>query len=166
MAAAKTFLRLGRYDIDLYLYDTFEGMPEPSHADVNARTGTAAADTYRALKGQGWCESPLEEVQRNMASTGYPAERLHYIKGMVEETVPSVAPDAISILRLDTDWYESTKHEMEHLFPRLARGGVLIIDDYGHWDGARKAIDEYLAAHKVQILLHRVDYTARQGVKL
>jgi len=56
----------------------------------------------------------------------------------VEETIQNGAPDQISILRLDTDWYESTLHELNHLFPRLSEGGVLIIDDYGHWLGQRE----------------------------
>jgi hypothetical protein len=68
-------------------------------------------------------------------------------------------------LRLDTDWYESTRHELLHLYPRLVRGGVLVIDDYGHWAGARKAVDDYIAEHKLCLLLNRVDYTARIAVK-
>ncbi|HSR89761.1 MAG TPA: TylF/MycF/NovP-related O-methyltransferase, partial [Gemmatimonadales bacterium] len=79
---------------------------------------------------------------------------------------PDAAPSTISLLRLDTDWYESTRHELTHLFPRLSPGGVLIIDDYGHWQGARKATDEYFARHSVRMLLNRIDYTGRIGVKL
>jgi hypothetical protein len=76
------------------------------------------------------------------------------------------APQRISILRLDTDWYESSKHELVHLFPRLERGGVLILDDYGHWQGARQATDEYFKEHQVQMHLVRVDEACRVGVKL
>jgi hypothetical protein len=83
----------------------------------------------------------------------------------VEETLPARAPGKIALLRLDTDWYESTRCEMEHLYPRLSPGGVLIVDDYGHWQGARDAVDEYLAAHEEALLLARVDYTARIAVK-
>ena len=79
--------------------------------------------------------------------TGYPPERIHFVRGPVEETLPAGAPDEIALLRLDTDWYESTRHELEHLYPRLAAGGVLLVDDYGHWEGARKAVDEYFADH-------------------
>jgi hypothetical protein len=75
-------------------------------------------------------------------------------------------PDAIALLRLDTDWHASTHHELRHLFPRLVKGGVLIIDDYGHWRGARQAVDEYFAASEVKILLNRVDYTGRIGVRV
>ena len=101
-----------------------------------------------------------------MNSTGYDQGLVHLVKGRVEETIPEHAPDSIAFLRLDTDWYESTKHELEHLFPRLSRHGVLIVDDYGHWKGARKAVDEYFAENKIKILLSRVDYTGRVAVKL
>ena len=66
-------------------------------------------------------------------------------------------------MRLDTDWYESTRHELTHLYPRLVVGGVLIIDDYGHWESARKAVDEYV--ENTRILLNRIDYSGRIGVK-
>ena len=84
---------------------------------------------------------------------------------MVEDTIPAAAPEALALLRLDTDWYESTRHELVHLYPRIATGGVLIIDDYGHWEGARRAVDEYFASAAPPVLLHRVDYTARMAVK-
>jgi O-methyltransferase len=83
----------------------------------------------------------------------------------VEETLPTNAPGRLALLRLDTDWYESTKQELEHLYPRLEAGGVLIIDDYGHWDGARRAVDEYLEKTGQQLLLNRIDYTGRIAVK-
>ena len=70
------------------------------------------------------------------------------------------------MLRLDTDWYESTKHELEHLFPLLSPGGALIIDDYGHWDGARRAVDEYFSASGRRVLLSRIDYTGRMTLKV
>jgi hypothetical protein len=91
---------------------------------------------------------------------------IHYVKGKVEETIPSVIPEKIALLRLDTDWYESTRHELIHLFPRLVKGGVLIIDDYGYWKGARKAVDEYIRENKIQILLNRLDETGRIALKL
>jgi UDP-N-acetylmuramate-alanine ligase len=74
----------------------------------------------------------LDDVRTGMGQVGYPSHRIHYHQGLVEETVPAQAPDRIAILRLDTDWYESTRHELEHLYPRLSPGGVLVIDDYGH----------------------------------
>jgi O-methyltransferase len=97
-----------------------------------------------------------------MQSTGYPSDRVHYVKGLVEATVPQQAPDEIAILRLDTDWYESTKHELEHLWPRVRPGGVLIVDDYGHFEGARRAVDEFFGPG---VFLHRIDYTGRLVLK-
>ena len=87
------------------------------------------------------------------------------IQGKVETTLPANAQPRISILRLDTDWFESTQHELIHLYPRLAVGGVLIIDDYGHWQGARQAVDEYFSKHKISMMLNRTDYTGRIGIK-
>ena len=84
----------------------------------------------------------------------------------MEDTIPKNSPEKISILRLDTDWYESTKHELEYLFPRLSSGGILIIDDYGHFKGAKKAVDEYFTKNKIQYFLNRIDYTGRLIVKI
>lgn len=165
MAAAWGFLGAGRSDIDLWLYDTYEGMPPASNEDVHIKSGKLAEQMF-PTSGEAWDAASFEEVQANMARTGYPTARIHMIKGMVEDTIPAQAPDAISILRLDTDWYASTKHELEHLFPRLSRGGVLIIDDYGHWAGNRKAVDEYFAEHGIHMLLNRTDYAGRMGVKI
>ena len=122
----------------------------------------AGADQTSEIKAY----APIMDVRSNMESTGYPLSLLHFVQGKVEETVPSSAPDQISILRLDTDWYESTKHELLHLFPRLSRNGILIIDDYGDWVGARKAVDEYFAAHGLKPFLARIDTTGRVYVKL
>jgi hypothetical protein len=83
----------------------------------------------------------------------------------VERTVPAAAPPALALLRLDTDWYESTRHELEHLYPRLSAGGVLIIDDYGHWKGSRRATDEFIAATPDFGLLSRIDGTGRLAIK-
>jgi hypothetical protein len=79
----------------------------------------------------------------------------------VEDTIPSHAPEQIAVLRLDTDWYESTKHELFHLFPRLSKNGILIVDDYGCWAGSRKAVDEYFADFESRPLLARIDDTGR-----
>jgi len=169
MAAASVLLRLGVCDRELCLFDTFEGMPTPGRDDVSFR-GVSASDLMeRAADNPAawiWARSNQDEVKQNLLSTGYPKNRINLVKGRVEETVPAFAPGHIALLRLDTDWYESTRHEMEHLFPRLAVGGVLIVDDYGHWKGARKAVDEYVATHNVPLLLNRIDYTGRIAVKV
>jgi predicted O-methyltransferase YrrM len=153
---------------DLYLFDTFEGMTRPTDADVHYSGAPALAAFTKLQTGEDSsdeCAATLAEVQQGMAQTGYDANRIHYVKGKVENTIPKQAPDQIALLRLDTDWYESTKHELEHLFPRLSKGGVLIIDDYGDWQGARKATDEYMASHAPYLFLNRIDYTGRIALK-
>lgn len=152
---------------DLYLFDTFTGMTEPTEHDI-AHDGISAQQhlSQDTEKNTAWCVAGLEDVRHNMTSTGYPADRIHYVQGAVEQTVgEAFPPGPIALLRLDTDWYASTRHEMEHLFPRLVSGGVLIIDDYGHWQGARKAVDEYFQQQDYHYLLHRLDYTGRMLVK-
>jgi hypothetical protein len=111
-----------------------------------------------------WCYASIEDVRQNILSTGYPEEKIYLVKGKVEHTIPKILPEKLSLLRLDTDWYESTKHELIHLCPQLSPEGILIIDDYGHWQGARKAVDEYFAEQNRKIYLHRIDYTGRIAV--
>ena len=163
MATALTLAQEGDTSRDLYLFDTFEGMTPPTDRDKSSEGVLAKTYLDRQRKGSGyWCYADLDDVRTNMTSTNYPTDRLHFVKGPVEETIPSQSPAGpIALLRLDTDWYESTKHEMTHLFPRLLEGGILIIDDYGHWQGARKAIDEYLAGEDRPYFLNRIDYTGR-----
>jgi O-methyltransferase len=158
MMAALTLNELGDRERNLYLYDTFEGMPQPTAADVDIN-GVSA----QARWSEDWCAVSLDVVRANLASTGYPMDRINFVPGKVEDTIPATSPDRIALLRLDTDFYESTAHELEHLYPRLQPGGVLIIDDYGNWEGARKAVDEYFADDA--ILLNRIDYTGRIAVK-
>lgn len=166
MAVALTLLRLGQTDRDLYLYDTFAGMTEPGTEDVRV-TGEPAAELLERLPraSNEWAVATLEEVRSAMGGVGYPEERIRYVVGRVEETLPEHAPAEIALLRLDTDWYASTRHELEHLYPRLASGGVLIVDDYGHWQGQRRAVDEYLAEHGIALLLNRIDPAARIALK-
>jgi len=173
LAMARALLERGAGDRDLYLYDTFEGMPAPTPADRDLH-GRSAAVTFAATRSgedrAAWCDASLADVQATMARSGYDPARVHYVQGKVEDTLPGgdgvePAPDRIALLRLDTDWYTSTKLELEHLYPRLSSGGVLIIDDYGHWQGARQAVDEYLAENGLSLLLQRVDYSARLVVK-
>lgn len=165
MAAARGLMEAGDRTRDLYLFDTFEGMSEPSRYDRRAEDDTSALVLLDRASATDkiWCRASLEDVKANMASTGYPAEKVHLCRGKVEDTLPGQAPDEIAILRLDTDWYESTRHELEHLYPRLAVGGVLIIDDYGYWAGARKAVDDYFVDRP--LLLNRIDQTGRMAVK-
>ena len=166
MAVARALMSHGDSSRHLYLYDTFEGMSEPTEHDKSLSGEPAKSLLDRDPVGTGiWCLASIEEVRTNILSTGYPDERVHFIKGKVEETLPFVLPDRLALLRLDTDWYESTKHELIHLFPLLDSRGLLIIDDYGYWPGARKATDEYFSEHKLNLYLHRVDYSCRVAVR-
>lgn len=167
MMIALTLAKLGRSDRALHLYDTFEGMSEPTKDDVTYR-----GDNAEVLMQQGkdnketsvWCLADINDVKNNMALTGYNSANIHYVKGKVEDTIPQHLPtNDIALLRLDTDFYESTAHELKHLYPMLVRSGVLIIDDYGHWEGCKKAVDEYFVT--TPILLNRIDYTGRIAIK-
>src|SRR5262245_56818404 len=166
MAAALALKACGDEGRELWLYDTFEGMSEPTPRDKSF-DGVPASDQLAAeARGTGiWCAAGLAEVKANLATTGYPGDRIRYVQGKVEDTIPGAMPEAIALLRLDTDWYESTRHELKHLYPRLAEGGVLIIDDYGHWQGARQATGEHFAADGTPILLNRIDYPGRIALK-
>ncbi len=168
MCAALTLLRAADISRQLYLYDTFEGMVPPLLADVDLNGQPAAARLSlekRTESSHIWAYAPIDTVHGNMASTGYPEDNITYVRGPVEQTIPDTVPETIALLRLDTDWYASTRHELEHLFPRLVKGGVLIIDDYGHWQGARRAVDEYFSTSDCKILLNRIDYTGRVGIR-
>ena len=167
MLAALTLLENNSTERELFLYDTYAGMSEPTENDVNLH-GREAAPRWRELnRGEinEWDYASLKEVQENLASTGYPSEKIHFIEGKVEDTLLKVFPERIALLRLDTDWYESTKQELEQLFPRLVPGGILILDDYGHWQGARKAVDEYFEVRNIPLFLSRIDYSGRIAVK-
>ncbi|MET3423411.1 putative O-methyltransferase YrrM [Actinoplanes tereljensis] len=158
LAIAKVLQENGDTSRDLHLYDTFEGMSEPSEHDKR-HDGKSAAEMLAAsdITSGVWAYASLEDVQETMGLSGYPDDKIHYYKGKVEETIPAHVPEKISILRLDTDWYESTKHELEHLWPRLVPGGVLLLDDYGWWDGAKRAVDEWLEQTGLPLLLLRMD---------
>ena len=168
MAAALALKSCGTSSRHLWLYDTYEGMSPPTEADVShdgesARAQMEVQDIHNPKSV--WCYSPLEEVRSNLLSTGHPPELLHFVKGRVEDTIPAAMPEKIALLRLDTDWYESTRHELIHLYPRLVSGGVLIVDDYGYWKGSRQAVDEYFEQNAPRPLLVRIDSTARIAIK-
>jgi O-methyltransferase len=169
MLAALTLLEIGATQRLLYLYDTYEGMTEPTEHDVDFKGNTAqellnAEQNHDDDQDNIWAYASIDIVRRNLFSTGFAEDQMMLIKGPVEETIPETMPDQISILRLDTDWYASTYHELVYLYPKLAPGGVLIIDDYGHWNGSRKAVDQYFSENDA-ILLHPLDYSGRIGVK-
>ncbi len=159
MAAALALLAEGEPDRELHLYDTFEGMTEPGPHDISFRGWTGAGAL--SYLGADIATASLEEVKQNMVKTGYPMDLCRFVVGPVEQTLPITKPAKIALLRLDTDWYESTKLELEHLVPLLVPGGVLVIDDYGAWEGARRAVDDYFASLAFAPLLNRIDFTGR-----
>ena len=152
----------------IYLYDTYRGMPRPTEEDIFTYTGEAAIDMYEKKKNgeySNWRVCTLKEVKKNMFSTKYPKENLIFTEGKVQDTVPGTFSDSLALLSLDTDWYESTLHELNHFFPLLVNGGVIQIDDYGYLTGQKKAVDEYIRKNNIPILLNRIDHFGRIGIK-
>jgi len=169
MAMAAELSSLGIQERRIWLYDTFSGMTAPTSVDIEAGTGVSAAamleSTVVADGDNVWCVAGLEDVTANVRSTGYPMENFTFVEGDVAQTLQQVCPEKISLLRLDTDWYESTRVELEVLYPRLSVGGVCIFDDYGHWQGARKAVDEYFEKLGHRPYMHPIDYSGRVLIK-
>ena len=168
MAAMLALKQLGDTSRHFYLYDTYEGMTPPTEKDKTF-DGKKAVDLLNATeKREGptyWCIASLSDVKKNVYSTGYPQDKIHFIQGRVEDTLPAQLPGKIALLRLDTDWYESTHHEMVHLYPLLAPHGALILDDYGYWDGSRRAVDEYFAQQPFAPFLGKLDFSGRIAIK-
>jgi len=168
----RTLQRLGVADRDIYAYDTFAGMPRPDALDDDAKTNGAIRASWEANRveadgkeGSDWMRVTLDFVRDRIGRFDYAKEHMHFVKGMVEDTIPAIAPAQIALLRLDTDFYSSTKHELQHLYPRLSRGGILIIDDYGAMPGSRIATDEYIREQGLSLFLNRVDANVRLAVK-
>ncbi len=130
--------------------DTFEGQPEPAEIDRDIWGNSQREGWQRYVKDGVYIgeRPPIDEVRENLRQTGYDERKTILVKGKVEDTLPAQSPGQIAILRLDTDWYESVSHTFTHLYPLLSPGGVLIVDDYGHLEGARKATDDYMAGLK------------------
>jgi hypothetical protein len=151
---ARTLDAIGDTSRELYLFDTFEGMTPPSDKDLTF-SGKPVADLLdsRPKTAKIWAVASLDDVKQGFEQVPYPTDKIHFIKGPVEETLPEQAPDKIAILRLDTDWYESTRHELLTMYDRLSPGGVLIIDDYGSYQGAKQAVDEFIAETGARLLL-------------
>ena len=161
MAMAMRLVQHQSMQVDIYLFDTYSGMVAPAKIDIEAHSGQLASE----LMKKAAADAPLKLVQSNMGYTNYPKEKIHYIEGDVVETLKSSEIQDIALLRLDTDWYESTLAELRHLLPRLVKGGICIIDDYGHWEGSRKAVDEFLKNSEFRPLMFHVDYTCRAFIR-
>jgi len=163
MAAALTLLELKDTSREIFLYDTFEGMTEPQDLDRDFKGASAKRQILEAPKRQGnysknvTAFASLSDVKLGMQSTEYPSNQIKYVVGDVLETLKSDdTPKAIAVLRLDTDWYESTKVELEILWSRVSIGGIVILDDYDHWEGAKKAVDEFFATRPKQPFLMKM----------
>ena len=170
MAVAMKLMELEQKTREIWLYDTFEGMTEPTNHDIEIETGKKGKELLDGIdkntdKYNMWAYAPKEVVINNMKKTRYPTDNIKYITGNVEKTLKERKPKKIALLRLDTDWYESTKAELEELYPHVVNGGIIIIDDYGHFEGAKRAVDEYFEKEDNKPLLNRIDYTGRLIVK-
>ena len=167
LLAAMALIHFGDTSRKLYLYDTFAGMPRPDDIDrqwdgISPLPNWQYATANGAKFGYG---GTCDMVRAVLRKSNYPEDKMVFVEGFVEDTIPAHQPDQISLLRLDTDFYKSTLHELVHLYPLLSSGGILIIDDYGHYQGARTATDQYIAQHNLKIFLSRVTYSVRLVVK-
>lgn len=176
--AARTLLAAGETERPLYLYDAFDASwpdPDPVDGSVDGLTAEDKATIAKASRAEAARADAsalphrvglgMEAVRREVLATGYPEARVTLVPGYVEDTIPGVAPERIALLRLDTDFYRSTRHELEHLYPRLAPGGVLLVDDYPSEHGAKAAVDEYFASLARRPLLQRIGASGRMAVK-
>jgi hypothetical protein len=151
----------------IYLYDTFAGMPRPDAIDARW-DGLPALPTWERFQqeGRSWCFGGGQDHVRNVVySSGYPEDKFVFVEGRVEDTLPTTRPERISLLRLDTDLYSSTFHELVHLYPLISTGGILIIDDYGAFRGAKIATDQYIEQNRIPLFLSRIDVSVRLAVK-
>jgi|LakMenE01Jun11ns_1017448.scaffolds.fasta_scaffold9741419_1 hypothetical protein len=148
---------------EVFLYDTFEGFTETSSEDFQITDGRSASDLFNIDKNY-ICSASLRDVKDGIEKSGYPSHLINYVVGDVLQTIPKTLPKSIALLRLDTDYFDSTLHELQHLFPLVSSGGVVIIDDYDHWNGSRKACDEYFKSKNENVLLMRME-SGRMFVK-
>lgn len=147
----------------LWLFDSFEGLPDPTEDDFIPGKGNETGDHVRPLP-KGACLGTEEEVRRLFFEEfGFSKERVRFVKGWFHETLPSHGKEIgkIAVLRIDGDWYESTKCCLQYLYDQVVTGGSVIIDDYESCHGCRKAVDEFLAANALNGI--RLEYDRRGG---
>ena len=136
-------LQLGITNRHIHLYDTFNGMTQPSINDVDVH-GAKAIDISRYIDLDKWCLSPYDEVYNNIKSTNYPMEYIHFHIGDIMNVQINDIPKQIALLRIDNDWYELHKFELPLFEPNVTQKGIITSDDYSYWSGCKKAIDDYL----------------------
>ena len=175
---AQSLAHFGDISRKLYLFDTFDGWPTPTDEDTDflgqQHKELYELDKQRSESDEGRSVQSVYRLgdffgrTRNaiLSSTTYPADRIVFVRGLVEDTLPHPEVSSIAILRLDTDYYTSTAWELKTLWASLNVGGVLLLDDYGQFHGARQAVDEFIAKHKIPALLHRDDVTGRTMIKI
>ena len=151
-----------------WLYDTFCGMTPPTDLDVDylGRKAKNKAGKQDDVIENDWVYAEKHQIIDNIKKFGFDVSKFRLIVGDVIDTLRDLdnLPKKISLLRLDTDWYESTKVELDVLYNLIVPKGILIIDDYGHWKGARKAVDEFFEKRFAPLLIP-VDYTCRIMIK-
>jgi O-methyltransferase len=135
----------------MWLLDTFEGLPAPTADDP---------DFEIAGLFTGSCLGQLDEV-RDLFKRLVIADGVQFVKGLFQDTLAATPIERIAMLHIDGDWYESVKVCLEALYDKVVPGGVIQLDDYGYWKGARKAVDEFLAKREIDVPLERLDYSGR-----
>ena len=144
-------------DRDMWLFDSFAGMPKPGCFDIDYR-GRSARDMVAGGLPLDGDASDYDVCWDYLKSLGLEMKRVHVIKGWFRDTFrQAIGLGPLAILHLDCDFYDSVKLALRRWMPSVADGGYVIIDDYGHWRGCRKAVDEYLGARVKE--LHKIDRT-------
>ncbi len=155
-SAAMMALTLHGRSRRLWLFDTFEGLPEPSPENP---------DHHIASLYTGTCRGSLDEVRSSFRRLGI-EENTHVVPGLFHETLPRCGIESIAVLHVDGDWYESVMTTLENLYDRVSKGGIVQLDDYGHWAGAHRAVDEFMSRRGITQSLRRIDFSGRQLTKL
>jgi len=154
-SAAMMALTLNNHSRRLWMFDTFEGLPEPGRENSDRHIGSLYTGT---------CRGSLEEVRSSFQRLGI-EENAILVPGLFQETLPRCGIESIAVLHVDGDWYESVKATLENLYARVSKGGIIQIDDYGHWAGARRAVDEFMSQRGITQPLRRIDFSGRQLTK-
>jgi len=155
-SAALMALSLPDHARKLWMFDTFQGLPEPTPENPDHPIASAYAGAFSA--------SP-EEVKSSLRKLGIDARTIVIVPGLFEDTLPGCGVESIALLHVDGDWYESVRATLHHLYSRVSPGGIIQFDDYGHWAGARRAIDEFIKAQGITQPLRRIDFSGRQLIK-